>query len=150
MIDMLDSKSILKWKLYFRPELPTWSHPSGKFTLLGDAVHATLPYVSQGAGLCIEDADVLGLVLERCSSPADLPKALRVYEACRIKRTSRIVRQAATQQFWMHLPDGRLQQWRDMRMATNDPPKLAVEADDDFADWLFTYDTVKDVSGPAL
>jgi 2-polyprenyl-6-methoxyphenol hydroxylase-like FAD-dependent oxidoreductase len=28
--------------------MESWSHPSGAFTLLGDAVHATLPYLASG------------------------------------------------------------------------------------------------------
>ena len=35
-----------KWRLQNSEEMPTWSHPSGKFALLGDACHATLPYLS--------------------------------------------------------------------------------------------------------
>lgn len=34
-----------KWRLQNSEEMATWSHPSGKFTLLGDACHATLPYL---------------------------------------------------------------------------------------------------------
>ena len=35
-----------KWRLQNSKEMDTWSHPSGKFALLGDACHATLPYLS--------------------------------------------------------------------------------------------------------
>ena len=34
-----------KWRLLNSEELESWSHPSGKFALLGDACHATLPYL---------------------------------------------------------------------------------------------------------
>lgn len=34
-----------KWRLQNSEEMSTWSHPSGKFVLLGDACHATLPYL---------------------------------------------------------------------------------------------------------
>ena len=34
-----------KWKLMNSEEMDSWSHPSGKFVLLGDACHATLPYL---------------------------------------------------------------------------------------------------------
>ena len=34
-----------KWRLQNSEEMETWSHPSGKFALLGDACHATLPYL---------------------------------------------------------------------------------------------------------
>ena len=35
----------MKWRLLDSQELESWSHPSGKFLLLGDACHATLPYL---------------------------------------------------------------------------------------------------------
>ena len=34
-----------KWRLQNSEELESWSHPDGKFVLLGDACHATLPYL---------------------------------------------------------------------------------------------------------
>lgn len=34
-----------KWRLQNSKEMKSWRHPSGKFTLLGDACHATLPYL---------------------------------------------------------------------------------------------------------
>jgi hypothetical protein len=35
-------------RLCIRSGMESWSHPSGAFTLLGDAVHATLPYLASG------------------------------------------------------------------------------------------------------
>ena len=37
-----------KWRLMNSQEMDSWSHPSGKFALLGDACHATLPYLYVG------------------------------------------------------------------------------------------------------
>lgn len=34
-----------KWRLLTSEEMESWSHPNGKFALLGDACHATLPYL---------------------------------------------------------------------------------------------------------
>lgn len=34
-----------KWRLQNSEEMKTWSHPNGKFALMGDACHATLPYL---------------------------------------------------------------------------------------------------------
>ncbi len=34
-----------KWRLQNSEEMSSWRHPSGKFALLGDACHATLPYL---------------------------------------------------------------------------------------------------------
>lgn len=41
-------QSVHKWRLCIREGMDGWSHPSGSFTLLGDAVHATLPYLASG------------------------------------------------------------------------------------------------------
>lgn len=37
-----------KWRLQNSEELESWSHSNGKFVLLGDACHATLPYLYVG------------------------------------------------------------------------------------------------------
>nr|OQO24958.1 hypothetical protein B0A51_04736 [Rachicladosporium sp. CCFEE 5018] len=62
-------ESVYKWRLCIRPGMETWSHPSGAFTLLGDAVHATLPYLASGAGMALEDAAVLGELFGRSKNP---------------------------------------------------------------------------------
>ena len=47
VIDRADKDSCFRWSLYYRPPIATWS--TRRATLLGDAVHATLPYLAQGA-----------------------------------------------------------------------------------------------------
>ncbi|KAG6354926.1 hypothetical protein INS49_004007 [Diaporthe citri] len=110
--------SVLKWRLMIRPGLePTWSHPSGTFTMLGDAVHATLPYLASGAGMALEDAGVLGLCLGRLKgkSSAEKRNALEVYEACRRERTEEVVRRGTYNQWIYHLEDGVEQRDRDSK-----------------------------------
>jgi len=43
LLDLVQETS--KWRLQNSEEMKVWSHPSGKFVLLGDACHATLPYL---------------------------------------------------------------------------------------------------------
>ncbi|KAF2270334.1 FAD/NAD(P)-binding domain-containing protein [Lojkania enalia] len=108
--------SVYKWRLCIRPTLdPTWSHESGAFTILGDAAHATLPYLASGAGMSLEDGLVLGLCLAKMEgkSAADKKLALEVYEHCRRKRTERIVACGSRQQFLYHVHDGKEQEERD-------------------------------------
>src|ERR1700743_337212 len=50
-------------ELYTHEELPTWTHPSNKLTLIGDAAHAMTPYLAQGAAMGIEDAAIFGGIL---------------------------------------------------------------------------------------
>jgi salicylate hydroxylase len=109
-------QSVHKWRLCIRPGLdPTWSHKSGAFTILGDAAHATLPYLASGAGMSLEDAHVLGLCLARLKikSSVEKKRALEVYEKCRRERTERVVQRGNLQQHLYHLHDGEEQIKRD-------------------------------------
>ncbi|KAF1982850.1 FAD/NAD(P)-binding domain-containing protein [Aulographum hederae CBS 113979] len=108
-------KSVSKWRLSIRQSCP-WYHPSGTFTLLGDAVHATLPYLASGAGMALEDAAVLGLCLLRVSASSTMEErlgALRVYERCRKGRTEKVVQRGNLQQEIYHFGDGESQRERD-------------------------------------
>ncbi|KAJ4382603.1 hypothetical protein N0V86_001825 [Didymella sp. IMI 355093] len=109
-------KDVFKWRLMIRPGLdPTWSHHSAAFTILGDAAHATLPYLASGAGMSLEDGHVLGLCLGGVEnkSTAEKKKALDVYERCRRERTERVVSRGNRQQYLYHVHDGEEQQERD-------------------------------------
>ncbi|KAF1952797.1 FAD/NAD(P)-binding domain-containing protein [Byssothecium circinans] len=109
-------ESVYKWRLCIRPNLnPTWSHESGAFTMLGDAAHATLPYLASGAGMSLEDGHVLGLCLGRLQGKSDAQKqkALKVYERCRRQRTERVVARGNLQQHLYHVHDGVEQEERD-------------------------------------
>jgi salicylate hydroxylase len=72
---------VYKWALYARDPLDTWVE--GRVTLLGDAAHAMLPFLGQGAAMSVED----GLVLARCLSDiSDTDAALARYQAIRKRR----------------------------------------------------------------
>ena len=43
LLDMVQETT--KWRLLNSEEMNSWSHPGGKFVLMGDACHATLPYL---------------------------------------------------------------------------------------------------------
>jgi salicylate hydroxylase len=112
-------ESVFKWRLMIRPGLdPTWSHESGAFTILGDAAHATLPYLASGAGMSLEDGHVLGLCLARLKgkSTTEKKRALEVYERCRRERTERVVSRGNRQQYLYHVHDGVDQQERDRQL----------------------------------
>jgi salicylate hydroxylase len=76
-----------RWGIYDRAPLPYWS--AGRITLLGDAAHAMVPHVGQGAAQAIEDGFTLAVFLEGATQP-EVPKRLKAYERFRIERTSRI------------------------------------------------------------
>lgn len=85
------------WGL-FRHEVAqnwVWSAPcapSRGAVILGDAAHATLPFLAQGANMALEDAYVLARCLGGIGDrPRDLDDALRAFEAARRPRCARIV-----------------------------------------------------------
>ncbi len=141
--------SVFKWRLCIRRGLQHWSHPSGSFTLLGDAVHATLPYLASGAGMALEDGAVLGECLSRLTSKSMGEKrhALKVYERCRKERTEMVVERGNLQQYLYHLRDGPEQELRDAMM--REVPTRAGEAlawrDPELAPRLLGYCHLRDV-----
>ncbi|KAJ9139427.1 Aromatic-ring hydroxylase-like protein [Pleurostoma richardsiae] len=162
-------QSVLKWRLCIRPTLdPTWSHSSGAFTLLGDAVHATLPYLASGAGMALEDGGVLGLCLARIKdkSPESKKLALKVYEDCRKARTETVVARGSYNQWIYHLHDGEDQRARDERFKIFEEKDRQWQSQPDFTlpvvnetgedpfpwryygvgRWLLTYDMEKDIN----
>ena len=79
---------------------PMPSFARGRVVLLGDAAHAVTPDLGQGAGLAIEDAATLTLLLGRY--PVD--RAFQEYDARRVARARRI---AAGSRFYATIA-----QWR--------------------------------------
>src|SRR5205814_2553537 len=78
-----------RWALFTVPEINDWSE--GAVALLGDAVHAMLPFAAQGAGMAIEDAAVLANCLgETGENTAGIPAALKRYGRLRRSRVRRI------------------------------------------------------------
>ena len=73
--------------LYDIPFLPTW-HKS-KVCLIGDAAHATSPYVGQGAAMSMEDAVIMAMCLRDIP---DMDDAFTKFEKLRKRRTEKIVK----------------------------------------------------------
>lgn len=72
-----------KWLLCDRDPLKIWS--KGRMTLLGDSAHPTLPYLTQGAGMAIEDA---AIVAQRIIDyDFNYPEAFKAYQEERYLRT---------------------------------------------------------------
>jgi salicylate hydroxylase len=100
IIDAADKDECYRWSLYFRPPVDNWS--SWRVTLLGDAVHATLPYLAQGACMAIEDGAVLARSL---AASADLAEALQLYQRNRIGRTAKVVNGSTANRALYHSPN---------------------------------------------
>jgi salicylate hydroxylase len=130
VIDAADREGCYRWSLHYRPAITNWS--TARATLLGDAVHPTLPYLAQGACMAIEDGAVLTRALDQTDSIAD---ALQLYQRNRIHRTVRIVNQSTANRTLFH-------------MRTVDEIRASFAKRDEGADrnsWLYSYNplTVK-------
>lgn len=75
------------WGLFDREPLPRWTN--GRLGLLGDAAHAMLPHLGQGANQSIEDGVALASLLA-ASDRASVPSALAAYEALRRPRAVKV------------------------------------------------------------
>jgi salicylate hydroxylase len=117
------------WGLYDRKPLTSWTN--GRLALLGDAAHAMLPHLGQGANQAIEDGVALAVFLEGRDS-GEMPDVLRWYEAFRRERTDAVQGEARKQGLRLDSRSGNLQQ-RDREIARS------VE----FRRWLFDYDVEK-------
>ena len=120
------------WGLFERPPMEHWS--VGRVTLLGDACHAMLPFMAQGAAQAIEDGAALAACLAQ-GGQGESPETLRRYESLRLPRASRVQAASKENKTRFHLPDGPEQQERDALMArgATDWSLKAVE-------WLYGHD----------
>ena len=75
-----------RWPISDRDPIRHWGR--GRVTLLGDAAHATLQSLAQGAGMAIEDGVCLAETLDE--QAGDIRTAFRRYEALRRTRTARV------------------------------------------------------------
>lgn len=139
--------------------LNTWVSQSGKVVLIGDASHAMLPYMSQGAAMAVEDAAVLAECISRAQNVDALSRLLKEYEKIRSERCYTI-REGAREhgEIWK-LPDGPEQEKRDRLMgaqaSNGDADRDELEnpnkwSDKKFSHWLFGYDAYEVVSDPFL
>jgi salicylate hydroxylase len=123
-IENVDRDQCFRWALNNREPVMQWS--TARVTLLGDAVHPTLPYMAQGAAMAIEDAAVLARALEG----RPLGEALQAYQAHRAPRAARVVRESNEMADLYHIADP-----DEMRRAFKDR-NIAASRNG----WLYPYD----------
>lgn len=81
-----------KWALFAMKDGGVWG--KGTVALLGDASHAMLPFVAQGAGMAIEDAAVVAKCLQ--DGKDDVTAAFARYAKLRSSRLMQVQRMART------------------------------------------------------
>ena len=104
------------WRLWHLQIHQTISSPvqmaQGRVALLGDAAHPMLPYLAQGAGMAIEDAQALGQALTQDGAT---PSALAHYAQARWQRNARVQRRAL-RNAWIFHASGPTRWGRDLAM----------------------------------
>ncbi|MCA0450333.1 MAG: FAD-dependent monooxygenase [Proteobacteria bacterium] len=133
LFERTDPAYTFKWGLFDRDPMAQWAQ--GHATLLGDAAHPMLPFLSQGAAMAIEDAYVLAEALAKHKS--DVEPALLAYETERRPRTSRVQLEARERGRTYHLSTPEEQRKRDEEMKrrqSEDPGAVGIKAE-----WVYSY-----------
>lgn len=122
-----------KWALFGVPDGCPWSE--GRVALLGDAVHAMLPFAAQGAGMAIEDAAVLArhLNVEAAEDAAGVAAALKQYGLIRQARVRKVQRTARRQGRIYHL-GGAFALARDLAIRALGPDRMLARQD-----WIYGW-----------
>jgi salicylate hydroxylase len=98
--------------------------------LIGDAAHAMMPFMAQGAAMAIEDA----FVLARHLATADVPAAIAAYEAERKPRIRRLRKRADFNRMVYHAR-GPLRLGRDIVMAMKSRESYMADLD-----WIYGFE----------
>jgi salicylate hydroxylase len=115
-----------KWQSAFVLPLKQWHQ--GNITLIGDAAHATLPYLAQGAAMALEDAALLQT--ELISNPKT---AFENLSTKRISRTTTL-HQSSMRAGQIYHSAGLIAMSRNMAL-TLCPPQLVQKQ----LDWIYNY-----------
>lgn len=125
--------------------LDKWVSNSSKLVILGDAAHAMVPYMSQGAAMAVEDGAALAVVLSRIASPKELKFALNIFEKERVKRSSMMQEASMVNSMIWHFKDGPLQRARDAAMRPEVEGRHFLSSPNQWSDpvtqsWAYGYD----------
>jgi salicylate hydroxylase len=88
-------RAVPAWRLWVMSDRPplraATEQARGRVALLGDAAHPMRPYLAQGAGMAIEDAEALGRALHQVNTAGiDVPTVLARYALERWQRNARV------------------------------------------------------------
>ncbi|CAG8182236.1 unnamed protein product [Penicillium nalgiovense] len=138
----------IKWPLISGAPLPRWVN--GKVLILGDAAHAMLPYMSQGAAMAVEDGAALARSLSKIEDVADIPNALHIFEQVRIKRAGMMQEASLLNGKLWHFADGPLQEARDAAMKPETMGLPFSHSPNQWSDpatqiWCYGYDAEQEI-----
>jgi salicylate hydroxylase len=109
----LNTMMDLRWRRSVADRDPVRHWHKGRIVLLGDAAHAPLQSLAQGAGMAIEDGLCLAEAIH--ANDGDFAAAFRRFETLRLARTARVQLESRAIWNWLLHPEGVA---RDVRNAT--------------------------------
>ncbi|KAF8206807.1 hypothetical protein K438DRAFT_1963115 [Mycena galopus ATCC 62051] len=123
ILDLPTHSPIQRWTLRAIPLLPNWV--LGRAALLGDAVHATVPLLGQGAAMAVEEGAALGCLLPAGTRREDIPARLEAYQHLRKQR-------------------GELVNTESVEQGPKGFPFLTCRSTEEMQRYLLEYDAVKE------
>ncbi len=137
ILEAVNDTALYRWALFDRQPLSRWT--DGRVVLLGDAAHAMLPFLAQGAAMAIEDAWSIAANLS--ASEREIAQSLSAYQNIRLGRTSKV--QAASRRnmktFHQSARMGQLANYGPMWLAGRLTPQIVHGR----MNWLYGYDVTK-------
>ncbi|KAJ5317837.1 hypothetical protein N7508_002345 [Penicillium antarcticum] len=121
---------------------------SDKLVILGDAAHAMLPYMSQGAAMAVEDGLALARSLSKIDSKEQLAESLSIFENVRMQRAGQMQEASLLNSQLWHFADGPMQEARDAAMIPEVKGLPFSHSPNQWSDpatqmWCYGYDTEK-------
>ncbi|KAL9608904.1 MAG: hypothetical protein Q9167_006285 [Letrouitia subvulpina] len=140
------AEQAVEWTLTETAEPRKWCDPNGRFALMGDAAHAMLPYLAQGAAVGLEDAAALSALFMHLEDKAQIPDLLTIYERLRKPRTYEIKRRSRAMRDVNNIVDGPVQRERDRQLLEHKPFDGYPNpwADPVGQQWMFGYDAFRE------
>ncbi|GKZ26431.1 hypothetical protein AbraIFM66951_004935 [Aspergillus brasiliensis] len=131
-----------RWTLLHTDIASHWTGETGNIALMGDAAHAILPYLAQGAALAFEDAATLNVLFSNMGHKSQIPDILTIFETIRKPRAIEMQRRVSMARDIWSMPDGPRQCERDRQLREHEPydgyPN--VLADPVLTQFMFGYD----------
>ncbi|KAB8201414.1 hypothetical protein BDV34DRAFT_237643 [Aspergillus parasiticus] len=88
-------EKLMKWGIFDMADHPAPTYASGRVAILGDAAHASTPFLGAGGAMGIEDAlamaSAMQVVRDASTSAATIPAALQAFSAVRLERSQWLV-----------------------------------------------------------
>lgn len=164
--------STAKWPLRTSRPQGAWLSPqSQRLLVIGDASHAMLPYMSQGAAMAVEDGVALAAALDFVRRPAahsaplgsstttsgedvlaetNVEDVLAIYERVRRHRTSQMQQASMVNGKLWHYADGPEQRARDAATQAEVEGRAFVKSANQWSDpvtqaWAYGYDAVEEM-----